>query len=67
MSLEQLFPVCPMYDAEWRPAKLYMNNLTPRCERCFGLGVYEDLQGSIRLCDWYAKWRYNNDNTRKTK
>jgi len=62
---DELFPRCPQWLNETYRAKDYDDGACkePRCmpPRCHGLGVYEDIRGSIRICETYRKWRSRQD------
>jgi hypothetical protein len=59
MAIEdELLPRCPHYlnDEIAKPAYFYETYDCPRCKGCPGLGVYEDVHGAVRVCDFYQKW-----------
>jgi len=59
MGLEdELFPVCPHWLDEEMPVPAYFFQFPDLtiCDGCNGLGVYEDSQGLIRVCNYYRNW-----------
>jgi len=59
MSLEALFPICPLFHNKDNVirARDYKTAEETNCDDCKGLGVYTDVNDSVRICASYRKWR----------